>query len=853
MHGARFAAFLLIPSLLLGAELAPRGNMEGAFRDGLPAGWWNNCWGKNEAVFSRGAPRSGEAALKIECRSFETGAVQFLYPLEVQRGKHYTISLWMKADGAVGTVGVGLRHRPSPYTMHLSSQFEVGRDWERFAFEGTSTSGDDEAGLFIWFKPHGPGTLWVDDVSVIETEATPLNLPLPDGNVVPNASFELPIERQWRSRHVAPTCDTTEPYHGTRSLRWELAEQADQLAARCLEFGGKGKPFTLALAARSSVQASIVAELWPAVRPTASKPFLRLACRPRESWTVFRTTAALPSSSNGAYYLVIDIRPQGKATVWLDAVRLEPGDGRTPFRCRRPVEMALASPALAHIHDRGSPVRLDLHAFNDTGETRRQTVNCTVTDFWRKAVHEQSVEMELKPHAAGELPLVLPGKRTGVFLAEVRGGEEVLTALSYSVLPPPRDIPAERSAAGGHFRLDPFHLAVARRMGVKWTRIHDCESITHWRTVEPEQGRFVWHDAKVRLAREHGVRILGEFLRVPQWASSAGPGVTGHDVHQCPPRDMDEFAAYVRATVSHYKDDIRHWEVWNEPYHRGFWCGTAEEFATLAKVAARETHRMDPRATVVGPCAAPSTYKWVEQAMAAGALAGTDVFSYHGYGTFQIRGYELVRQWASAGTGQPLPIWNTETGVTSRSFYRHLPDKLVNRYTNWLRPVPYDVAAEHAVKLFVLALAGGAECYFHYWCVYEESLLPRLSAMSIFEYDGSLRPMGAAYALAVHLLDGTRGEGWIEMPGPALASLLRDERRAIAVLWRRGGRRPRTLRLPAPPEDLTARDLMGNNLPLQKGEEECLIQVSGEPLFLIAPANQTKILKDSLRRATRSP
>jgi hypothetical protein len=213
-----------------------------------------------------------------------------------------------------------------------------------------------------------------------------------------------------------------------------------------------------------------------------------------------------------------------------------------------------------------------------------------------------------------------------------------------SVLPPVSPVPPEASAVGGHFRLDEFHLSVAAAMGVKWTRIHDCEDFTHWNTAEPEKGRFVWFDDKVRLARQHRVKLLGEFLRVPRWASSAGQDVTGDSVHRKPPRDLNEFAAYVRAVVEHYKDD--------------------------------------------------------------------------------------------------------------------------------------------------------------YWCVWEDTLLPRTSGMTVFEYDGSLRPMAVSYAVAASLLDGTRGEGWIELPGPALANLLRDERRMIAVLWRQGGRRQRRFVVPLNPSTL---------------------------------------------------
>jgi hypothetical protein len=256
---------------------------------------------------------------------------------------------------------------------------------------------------------------------------------------------------------------------------------------------------------------------------------------------------------------------------------------------------------------------------------------------------------------------------------------------------------------------------------------------------------------------------------------------------------------------------------------------------------------------VLAPCIHPNSQQWAERAMAAGATRGADVFSYHGYGIFHPAGYEQVRRWASHGRSRALPIWNTETGVTSRTFYRHVPDRHVDDYTAWLRPLPYDVAAEQSVKLFVLALAGGAERYFQYWCVYEESLLPRLSAMSVFEYDNALRPMAVAYAVAGSLLDGTRGRGWLELPGPVLASLLEDRRRLVAVLWRRGGRRPRRIEVPLAASAVEARDLMGNALELKPRGPGFELAVGGEPVYLVVPAGRAGELIEALKKARRVP
>jgi hypothetical protein len=844
---AMILAFLVAAAACAG-ELVQQGGMEGPFSDGLAGGWRNNCWGKNSVAFSPGSPRSGKCSQQVACRKYDSGAVQFYYPLRVAAGKRYRVSFWMRTEGVVGMVGAGLRQISEPYTMHLSSSFEPGEGWEQYAFEGTSTKSDQQAGLFFWFSPEAPATLWVDDVSVIEGETQPLQLPLPAGNVLPNASFEIALDRDWQWRDVRPSSDAEGPFHGRRSLRWHLDGRPAQLVSRAMEFGGNGRPFTLGLAARAAGEAVVSAEVWPAVTIEAGGPLLRIECRPTSEWETFRAAGPLPASSNGAYYVIVRLRAPGRADVRLDAVRLEPGDGKTPFRCRRPVEASLGSAALGHIYRQGAPIELGLLAFCDGDPPRPSTLACRVTDYWRNPVAEVPVRLELKPQAAASAQVPVPVKKTGVYLAELVDGHEVLGGVSFSVLPPVSSVPAERSAVGGHFRLDRFHMQAANAMGIKWTRIHDCESITHWNTVEPKKGDLAWFDDKVRVAREHGVQVLGEFLRVPAWASSAGDRYKGFDVHQCPPRDLGEFGVYVRAVVGHYRGDIRHWEIWNEPYGSGFWLGTPEQYAEMAKVAARQTRAIDPQATVLAPSAYPNSREWVERALAAGALEGAQVFSYHGYGLLQPRAYRTVQEWSAGGRPAPLPVWNTETGVTSQTFYRHVPDKFVDHYTSWLGAVPYRTAAEDSAKLFVLALAGGAERYFQYWSVYEESL-PRLSAMSLFEYDASLRPMAVAYAVAASLLDGCRGRGWLELPGPVLVSLLEDDRRSIAVAWRRGGSRPRRLAVSLDPASVEARDIMGNRVGLKPRDAGFVVDLGPEPLYLIAAADRAKLLIEALKKA----
>ncbi len=150
---------------------------------------------------------------------------------------------------------------------------------------------------------------------------------------------------------------------------------------------------------------------------------------------------------------------------------------------------------------------------------------------------------------------------------------------------------------------------------------------------------------------------------------------------------------------------------------------------------------------------------------------------------------------AARGRDEPLPLWNTETGTTSRTFYRRLPDRRVDPYTLWLHTLPYNVAGS--------------------------------------------------------LMDGTRGCGWLELPGPALASLVEDDAWLVAVVWRRGGQRVRPLLVPLEPAAVEVRDLMGGAVTVTPRDARFELPVGAEPLYVIVPSARGEQLIGALRKARR--
>ena len=95
--------------------------------------------------------------------------------------------------------------------------------------------------------------------------------------------------------------------------------------------------------------------------------------------------------------------------------------------------------------------------------------------------------------------------------------------------------------------------------GVKWSR----EEL-QWGRIEPQKGQFNWtyYDNLVVTAKRNGISIYG---LLHGWAGWTKPYT---------PEGIADYCRYAATVVEHYKHDIKHWEVWNEP-NIFFWQGPA--------------------------------------------------------------------------------------------------------------------------------------------------------------------------------------------------------------------------------------------------------------------------------------
>jgi hypothetical protein len=191
-----------------------------------------------------------------------------------------------------------------------------------------------------------------------------------------------------------------------------------------------------------------------------------------------------------------------------------------------------------------------------------------------------------------------------------------------------------------HAYPEPHLLRLSKQFGLTWFRDWSLK----WQEVEPEKGRFVFAETDYQVDRvlEEGLNVLG-LLPFPssEWSSTAPTGeASNRDMGEYArqahaPRDLGEYADYVRTTVRRYTGRIRVWEILNEPIYTGYALPASagyhvEDYVALLKTAYQAIKEADPAAFVVGGIAGqPSAY--TREFIAAGGLQWVDALNLHTY------------------------------------------------------------------------------------------------------------------------------------------------------------------------------------------------------------------------------
>jgi hypothetical protein len=836
------------------------GDMEELFVGGVAFGWDNNCWGDAVAAFSKDTqnPRSGRSAQQIRLERVTQGAAQIRQlGITVRAGQPYTLSLWLR--GSVDSpVFVGIRQNEAPYKRYLMQNVRVTPEWRRFVICGTPTEDGLDAGIYLSLKT--PGDLWIDDVELKEGEPEPAHVtsaqPVRKGNLLYNSGFELGADGWGPVARLK--VDTAGAAQGRLAARctpdWErILIESRPVVVR------PGQLHTVSASLKASGPAEVELVMMEYADDGGHRPgprdSIRQTFKIQKKWQRVSLSGVLRAPFVNGYLLQISLR-SGSGPVWVDAVQWEEGPP-TAYRPAAPVEAAVRAPS--RFLRPGQAAVTGCRVYRASGAPK-SAVTVRLEDSEGRIVAQQNVAAPVTKAKVARQPAAAPVQsarltwklpRPGIYRVVAapagtpvgRTGQTVFCLFSGG----PRTSTAPR--IGIHGWADPktpnSALQAASFLGAGQFRLHDFRSFVQWHEVEPSAGQFAWYDRDVEDLSRRGYRLMGTLCRPPLWA---GRDDDGHVRHRgwtsSPPRDGKEWDRYVTAVVRRYRGQIRAWEVWNEPWAKGFWSGTPAEYAQLLARTRRTIKTADPEALVIGGSFSPEFPQFTQEVFQAGGLEAMDVVSYHDYleppkveeparrgaPSFYHTAAGLRDQIRRRGGAQPL--WCTETGVRCPGFFSWLP-KQGPAYSG-------QVAVETLVKGLTLALAGGAERIYYYHMgglEWEPGYPSRMlnGAYTLLDYDGSPKPTLPALAQLVAMLGDSTAPA--DLTTPALRAYLfqRQESdklgRFVAVVWARG---ETPVRLQASGASVRALDPMGAAVALPAA-------VAQRPVYLLSDSREALV------------
>lgn len=492
----------------------------------------------------------------------------------------------------------------------------------------------------------------------------------------------------------------------------------------------------------------------------------------------------------------------------------------------------------------GETVSVESAVETSSTGTRSCTVTAWIEDYYDARSQHQNTRLEFQSSQSHPLRLQFAARALGIFrvVVQARAQHETVRrdVVTFGVVP--RDLAGRGPRFDSPFGIHPWakepYVGMAQKMGAKWVRSLDMIQITWWCRAEPEPGKWRWYDDSISLLRSRDLHLLGVYFWTPKWASSAanpGPRLRGHGRY--PPKDMNLFARYVFNVTQHYRDDVRYWEAWNEPHSGHAWTATAEDYAGLLRLAYKGAKKADPAARILG-LGGVSLYHldWAERVFAQGGLDYMDVFSFHGYyHTQRTARFDELRERIGAARslmanyGAVKPMWLSESGITSCTFFRDLdlPElpPLAAR-----PPLDFRSAANELVKVYTTVLSERVMKYMYY-CLVPAPKRRAYQDYIMLEHNGAPKPYALAYAALAWLLEDGRYHRRVRAGSAVEAHVFAKGRGSVLVAWasvEAGQSVPLTLR--HLPSDAVVRSIMGNSVPRQSA-----LALTVEPLYLVLP------------------
>jgi hypothetical protein len=371
---------------------------------------------------------------------------------------------------------------------------------------------------------------------------------------------------------------------------------------------------------------------------------------------------------------------------------------------------------------------------------------------------------------------------------------------------------------------------LARDAGVKWSR----EDFT-WARIERQKGQFHWdyYDELLACAKRNGITV---YAIVAYWPSWTEPYTE---------KGVNDYVAFLRELVKRYKEEIRQWEIWNEP-NIFFWQGPEELYATLLTKSYAAVKEVDPTAEVLGLSTAGIDYGFIERMLAK--QTPFDILTIHPYRRTLddqsfVNDLKKVSDLVKLPDGRRRPVWLTEMGWAT-----HTPHNAIGQD---FQPNTLRAQAQLIARTYLCSIVSGVEPR-TFWYDFRndgEDPLYFEHNMGIVYRDLRPKPAYHAYATLTRLLEGKKFDGALDVPQGNFAYRFvpaQKGRGCVIALW--NPRSDTEVSLEVQAQKVTLVNTIGETreketAPSPNSRENRIVRVSlkkGSPAYLVTNEEPTR-------------
>jgi len=665
-----------------------------------------------------------------ELRSFsvplpETGSLEY--------------SIWAKGEGEnlslrLAVIGAG-------YKYHLYKSFSLTDQWRQYKGEGNCKPLGKGQTCWLRIDFSGSGKIFITDASLIWKEEEKSNSQSSVSqewwgtvgrNLLLNPGFELGWTG-WLLDYFVNQKIYKELYdepcriikQGKNDFAFCLTSK-NYLLSTCFPIV-QGKQYSLSADLKSTGQPGKVYMF--VTDPGWNMYGQEIENIPSDKWTRYTFTFIWdkPSKSNRA---MVRFTNRTEFPVLIDNVQFEEGE---PTEYTPPPVMIglMAMDNSRNVFLRGEQTpQFSLRVIPSLiSAPEKIKVQIICKDAWERVVLQK--ELFVSGCEESNIPMEFPGKKLGVFEIRLKAFDQTGHLLGsgisrYAVIEKPDiEVSGLNSFFGVGYNI-PRWTFPAIKEHTEWMRNKLGVGINRFFLNNEYYPVVVKYEDMERIRRqldiqrEAGIELIG-VIGIP---NELRDKIVYTD--NPTPEALNEFAQHVRTLVMAFKNQIRYWEVLNEPNIWRFTSGPRAGEPTmppsknikLHEVVYKEVKKIDPSLKVVGICVDYLDLKYLKEMLELGVVRYMDVFSFHGYRLspdlpemYQdiIQAKELLKQYGFKG-----PIINDEQAFLSNNFAFRTADLPSTEGVDYIYPGSKEllVAALNIRNLIQCAAAGVPLCLY---------------------------------------------------------------------------------------------------------------------------------------------